>query len=65
MKEFYNENLEGQYCKKTSYGGYSHQHVVYTEGFIDAYKNVFPDKINVQNVKTLAASHHNPSTYEE
>lgn len=65
IKELYNEDLEGQYCKKTSYGGYSHQHVIYTEGFIDAYKNVLPDEINIQNVKTLAASHHNPSTYEE
>lgn len=65
VKELYNKNLEGQYCKKTSYGGYSHQHVIYTEGFIDTYKNIFPDEINIQNVKTLAASHHNPSTYEE
>lgn len=65
VKELYNENLEGQYCKKTSYGGYSHQHVIYTEGFIDTHKNVFPDEINIQNVKVLAASHHNPSTYYE
>ncbi len=62
-KELYDKNLEGQYCKKTSYGGYSHQHVVYTEGFINAFKNVLPDGVNVENVKALAANHHNPSSY--
>ena len=63
VKNLYNEKLVAQYCRQTSYGGYSHQHVVYTEGFIDAYKNVFPSGINVLNVKNLAANHHNPSTY--
>lgn len=63
VKELYDKNLESMYCKTTSYGGYSHQHVVYTEGFINAYKNVFPREINVLNVKNLAANHHNPSSY--
>lgn len=63
VKELYDKSLEIMYCKPTSYGGYSHQHVVYTEGFIDAYKNILPDGINVENVKNLAANHHNPSSY--
>lgn len=63
VKELYDKSLEIMYCKPTSYGGYSHQHVVYTEGFINAYKDIFPDEINILNVKNLASNHHNPSSY--
>ncbi len=63
VKELYKKDLEGQYCKKTKDGRYTHQHVVYTEGFLDAFKDCLPDSVNFGNVKKLAASHHNPSTY--
>lgn len=63
IQELYNKESEGMYCKTTKDGRYTHQHVVYTEGFLDKYKDVLPDGINVTNVKNLAANHHNPSTY--
>ena len=63
ISELYNKNLEGQYCKTTKYGGYTHQHVIYTEGFISKYKFVLPESVNWEHVKNLAANHHNPSSY--
>ncbi len=63
ISELYDKNLEGQYCKTTKYCGYSHQHVVYTEGFINKYKFVLPETVNWEYVKNLAANHHNPSSY--
>ena len=63
VSELYDKNLEGQYCKTTKYFGYSHQHVVYTEGFINRYKLVLPESVNWEHVKNLAANHHNPSSY--
>ena len=63
ISELYDKNLEGQYCKTTTYFGYSHQHVVYTEGFINNYKFVLPETVNWEYVKNLAANHHNPSSY--
>ncbi len=65
VKELYDKNLEGRYCKTTKDGRYTHQHVVYTEGFIDSFKNCLPDSVNFLHVKNLAAMHHNPSTYYE
>ena len=63
ISELYDKNLEGQYCKTTKYGGYTHQHVVYTEGFISKYKFVLPESVKWEHVKNLAANHHNPSSY--
>lgn len=63
IHELYNKNLEGQYCKSTKDGRFTHQHVIYTEGFLDKFKSVLPDNVNFEHVKMLAASHHNPSTY--
>ncbi len=65
VKELYNKDLEGQYCKTTKDGRYTHQHVVYTEGFLNAFKNCLPDSVNFRHVKNLASMHHNPSTYYE
>lgn len=65
VSELYDKKLEEKYCKPTKYGGYTHQHVLYTEGFINKYKLVLPDTVNWENVKSLAANHHNPSTYYE
>ncbi len=63
VKDLYNRDLEGQYCKTTKDGRYTHQHVVYTEGFLDAFKDCLPDSVNFGHVKKLAANHHNPSSY--
>ncbi len=63
--ELYRKELELTYCKVQKGGWYSHQHVIYTQGFLEKYRDVFPDEINITNVIKLAASHHNPSTYEE
>ncbi len=63
VKDLYNRDLEGQYCKTTKDGRYTHQHVVYTEGFLDAFKDCLPDSVNFEHVKKLAANHHNPSSY--
>ncbi len=63
VSELYNKQLEGRYCRTTKDGRFTHQHVVYTEGFLDKYKDVLPDNVNFEHIKTLAASHHNPSSY--
>lgn len=65
VSELYNKNLEGRYCKTTKDGRFTHQHVVYTEGFLSKYKDILPNEVNFEHVKTLAASHHNPSSYFE
>ena len=64
-KELYNKELEGQYCKLQQGGWYSHQHVIYTQGFLEKYKDILPDGVNVNKVIMLAAKHHAPSSYEE
>lgn len=63
VSELYDTNLEGSYCKTTVDGRYTHQHVVYTEGFINKYKFVLPEVVNWEIVKNLAANHHTPSSY--
>ena len=63
ISELYDKGLEGQYCKTTKDGKYTHQHVIYTEGFLSKYRDVLPDSVNGENVKNLAANHHNPSSY--
>lgn len=65
IQELYDSKLEGRYCRTTKDGRFTHQHVVYTEGFLNKYKDVLPDNINFEHIKTLAASHHNPSSYFE
>lgn len=64
-QEFFAKELEGQFCKQHKEGWYSHQHVLYTNGFLENTKNILPDGINVQKVIQLASAHHNPSTKEE
>lgn len=65
VSELYDERLEGTYCKTTFGGRYTHQHLVYTEGFISKYKSVLPETVNWERVKNLAANHHSPSSYYE
>lgn len=64
-KELYNKELEGQYCKPQKGGWYGYQHVVYTQGFLEKYRDFLPDGINVNNVIRFAAKHHSPSEYQE
>lgn len=64
-KDIYNPELEGVYCKQQQGGWYSHQHVIFTQGFLEKYRDVLPDDVNVNNVIEFAAKHHSPSTYED
>ena len=61
------KELEGQLCKLQDGGWYSHQHVLYTERFLQTIKDSLPDDVDVQiaEVIRLASTHHNPSTSDE
>ncbi len=63
--ELYNKELEGQYCKEQKGGWYSHQHVIYTQGFLEKFRDVLPDGLDVIKITQLAAKHHSPSEYDE
>jgi CRISPR-associated protein Csm1 len=63
--EFYNKELEGQYCKVQQGGWYGYQHVIYTLGFLEKFRNILPDELDAIKITHLAAKHHSPSTYEE
>ncbi|GAB4172058.1 MAG: type III-A CRISPR-associated protein Cas10/Csm1 [Calditrichia bacterium] len=52
------EHVLCRYHQKTN--SYSHYHVLYTDGFLQEYKDIFPDEINADDVVNLAAKHHNP-----
>ena len=59
------KELEGQLCKLQDGGWYSHQHVLFTERFLQKIKNCLPVDVNVIEVIRLASAHHNPSAYDE
>lgn len=65
ITELFNKNIESIYCKLHKGGFYTHQHVVYTQGFLEKYKNVLPDGLNIQNIIELASYHHSPSKAEQ
>ncbi|MDR3171272.1 MAG: HD domain-containing protein, partial [Treponema sp.] len=65
MEPYCAKDMEGQFCKLQKDDWYSHQHVLYTEGFLRTHINVLPDDMNQDRVIGLAASHHNPSSYYE
>ncbi len=65
IKSLYNKNFETYCCKLHKGGWYSHPHAVYTEGFLEKYKDILPDSVNPNVVRNLASHHHNPSTAEE
>ena len=58
------KDMEGQLAKPQKGGWYSHQHVLYTYGFLEAKKNVLPHDVNVKNIIDMAAYHHTPSSSE-
>lgn len=61
--ELYDKNLEGQYCKVQQGGWYGYQHVIYTLGFLEKFRNILPDELDAIKITHLAAKHHSPSTY--
>lgn len=63
--ELFNKTMEAQYGKLHEGGWYSHAHANYTAGFLEIMKDVLPDNVRPAEVIKLAASHHNPSSYEE
>jgi CRISPR-associated protein Csm1 len=67
MEAYCSKELEGQLCKLQQGGWYSHQHVLYTEGFLQAVKDCLPedDQLQAKEVIRLASGHHNPSSYDE
>lgn len=64
-ENFCSKDLEAFYAKSHHGLYFSHQHVLYTHGFLEAHKDVFPDNINVSRVIELASAHHSPSSSEE
>ena len=65
IEKYCAKSMEGQLAKCQKGGWYSHQHVLYTYGFLEAKKNILPDGITVNNVVDLASYHHNPSSSEQ
>ncbi|MEE1181431.1 MAG: type III-A CRISPR-associated protein Cas10/Csm1 [Treponema sp.] len=65
VAELFNKSVESVYCKLHKGGYYTHQHVVYTQGFLEKYKDVLPDGLNIKNIIDLASFHHSPSTAEQ
>ena len=59
------KDLEGQLCRLQKGGFYSHQHVLYTEGFLQKFKDCLPGEVNATRVIRLASAHHNPSSRDE
>ncbi len=58
--QYKQKNMEGILCKLNFKGYYSHQHVLYTMGYLETVKDCFPESIHVQRMINLAAYHHNP-----
>ncbi len=59
----YRSNDEDLLCPYISKGNYyTHQHVLFTDGFLNSYKNIFPVKFNRNLIITTAAKHHKPDS---
>ena len=48
-------------CPSGKDGRLTHKHVLYTNEYIEATKDHFPDKLNISEIANLASYHHNPS----
>ena len=57
--------MESALCPSKQGGYYSHQHSLYTQGFLEQNKDCFPKDVNITNIIQLAAKHHNPSSNYE
>lgn len=64
MVKFRDNSMEGYLCKKSHKGYYTHQHVLYTQGFLEMYKDCLPEEVNASRIINLASYHHNPSESE-
>lgn len=61
-KELYNKNDEGLVLPVKS-GNYTHQHALYTLGFLEKYlQGIMDFEGDMRNLARDSASHHNPST---
>lgn len=58
-------SMEGQLLPRTSDGRYTHKHAWYTHGAVVALRDSLPEGIDFERVARMAASHHNPSAWEE
>jgi CRISPR-associated protein Csm1 len=56
-------------CNKSQSGYYTHQHVIWTNNFLERFKNIFQQAdmygSGVNNLFNLASYHHRPSTKEQ
>lgn len=62
VSELYNKELEGEYGVIVKDGKYINQHVVYTAGFVNEYKSIFPSTVNTECIKALASNYCNPTS---
>ncbi|MCD6121246.1 MAG: hypothetical protein J7K04_05365 [Spirochaetales bacterium] len=61
----YATNDETLFCPKSKQGYYTHQHVLFTDGFFRDFEKYFPSEINIRKTRMLAVSHHVPHNEEE
>ena len=61
----YATNDETLFCPKSKQGYYTHQHVLFTDGFFRDFEKYFPSEINIRKTRMLAVSHHVPHNAEE
>ena len=58
------KELEAYRARKAFQGEhYTHQHVLYTQGFIEDIRDFLPSGVNYQSVANIAAEHHNPDSF--
>ena len=65
IEKYRSVEMEERLCPVHDGGWHSHQHVLYTEGVLQALRDVLPDEVNCANVIQFAANHHRPTTFEE
>ncbi len=59
----YRSSYEELLCPYNNNGNYySHQHVLYTDGFLTAYKKIFPRQLNAAFIINTASKHHKADT---
>ena len=65
-KDLYKREMEGQILPAQQGGHYSHNHALYTYGFLEEHlPEHLPQILRVQDVAQMAAKHHNPGSIEE
>lgn len=65
-KDLYDTKMEGQILPVVSGGRYTHNHALYTYGFLEKHLgDHLPQNLNVQDIAHDAAKHHNPGSVTE